>query len=266
MGRIHFFEIADTAWCPGFIRHGITDTLHFLAEASNGFAAIVPRLAAALQRCGSPEVLDLGSGAGGGWPALIKQLKQETDLDVRVVLSDLFPNRAAFARLTAQSDGAIGAVSRPLDATRVPAEQRGFRTMFNGFHHLTPRQGRALLADAVAQKRGIAIVDGDPNRVLGIVFMLVFMPFLFLLTPFVKPFSWQRLFFTYLIPLLPAAILFDGIVSILRVYGPDELTALVQTVPDHDTYDWQIGVEPIPKSPLSLSYLVGTPKSPPLKA
>lgn len=192
MGRIHFFEMADTAWCPQFIRDGITDTLHFLAEAGDGFAAIVPRLAAALKRCGASEVLDLGSGAGGGWVAPRRRFQQDADLDVRVVLSDLFPNRAAFARLHAQSDGAIQAVTQPVDATRVPAGLTGFRTMFNGFHHLTPEQGRKLLTDAVAQGRGVAIVDGDPNRLLGILLMLVFMPFLFLLTPFVKPFSWKR--------------------------------------------------------------------------
>ncbi|CAM2010583.1 hypothetical protein [Acanthopleuribacter pedis] len=260
MARIHFFEIADLPWCPQFIRDGITDTLQFLAEAGDGFAPMVPLLAEALNRTGCTEILDLGSGAGGGWLSLVKQFREQADLELHVRLSDLYPNHRAFARLARESDGRIQGLETPLDATKVAPEQKGFRTMFNGFHHLQPTQARALLADAVAQKRGVAVVDGDPNRLLGMVFMLVFMPLMFLVIPFVKPFSWKRLFFTYILPLLPLAIFFDGIVSVLRVYSPRELNALVKTVPGRQDYAWRVGVAPIPKSPLGLSYLIGTPK------
>ena len=32
-------------------------------------------------------------------------------------------------------------------------------------------------------------------------------------TPFVRPFRWSRLLFTYVIPLIPLLVLFDGTVS-----------------------------------------------------
>ena len=46
------------------------------------------------------------------------------------------------------------------------------------------------------------------------------------LTPAVRPFRWSRLFWTYLVPVLPPPILFDGVVSCLRVYTPEEMLAM----------------------------------------
>jgi hypothetical protein len=37
-----------------------------------------------------------------------------------------------------------------------------------------------------------------------------------LFSPFIKPFSWQRLFFTYIIPINIITISFDGIISVLK--------------------------------------------------
>ncbi|CAM2064400.1 hypothetical protein SCOR_03460 [Sulfidibacter corallicola] len=260
MQRIHFFEIADLSWCPQLVRDGITDTLQFIANASNGFAPIVPRMAAALERCGATRILDLGSGAGGGWLSLIREFDKQGLADVRVWLSDLYPNRKAFAYMEKESSGRIAYIDHPVDAAKVDRSRQGFRTMFNGFHHFRPDAAAAVLRDSVHHQQGIAIVDGDPNRFLGILFIVCFMPMLLLAMPFVKPFRWRRLFFTYVIPLIPLAILFDGVVSILRVYNPDELWALVETVPGHESYDWEIGIQAIPKSPLGMTYLIGTPK------
>ena len=79
---------------------------------------------------------------------------------------------------------------------------------------------------------------------------------LLVLTPFVRPFRWSRLLFTYLIPLIPLLVLFDGTVSMLRIYQPDELRALVAGVPGQESYTWDIGEAP----GLGPIHLVGTPR------
>ena len=45
--------------------------------------------------------------------------------------------------------------------------------------------------------------------------------------PACPPFRWSRLLWTYLVPVIPLVLLFDGIVSCLRSYRPDELLKLV---------------------------------------
>jgi len=79
-------------------------------------------------------------------------------------------------------------------------------------------------------------------------------------TPFVRPFRWSRLLYTYIVPLIPFMVLFDGIVSFLRLYSADELAAIVASVPGQDTYHWDIGGTPILGLPVTLGHFVGLPK------
>ncbi|MBC7173515.1 MAG: hypothetical protein H5U40_13830 [Polyangiaceae bacterium] len=80
------------------------------------------------------------------------------------------------------------------------------------------------------------------------------------MTPFIRPFRWSRLVFTYAVPLLPLFVLWDGLMSMLRIYSPDELRALVREV-SAERYDWEIGsFSPgVPGAP-RMVYLIGTPR------
>jgi hypothetical protein len=259
MRRIHLFEIEDQPWCPGVIRDGATDFLQYFAETHNAFATIAPRLKEALVSAGTDRIIDLCSGAGGSWIGLLKAL-QETGATAEVTLTDLFPNNEAFRSIAHRSSGAINCHSNPVDAQDVPPELRGVRTLFNSFHHFRPHQARAILADAVAKRQAIAVFEGCDNRLVG-VFVALLIPLIMLVSmPFVRPFRWSRILFTYCVPVLPLLGLFDGAVSMLRTYNPDELRELVSQVRQHDTFDWRIGVQPAPRSPLGITYLVGVPR------
>lgn len=79
-----------------------------------------------------------------------------------------------------------------------------------------------------------------------------------LVTPFLRPFRWSRLALTYLLPLIPLVVVFDGIVSCLRTYTVAELEELARSF-EGSGYDWQAGEEPIPGSPVRATYLIGLP-------
>jgi hypothetical protein len=86
-------------------------------------------------------------------------------------------------------------------------------------------------------------------------------PLLVLLTtPFIRPFHWSRLFWTYLAPVVPAACLWDGLVSVLRIYSPEELQRLVSEIPGSDDFVWDIGRLPVPGAPVRITYLIGRPR------
>jgi len=71
--------------------------------------------------------------------------------------------------------------------------------------------------------------------------VMLFSPILILLLmPFIKPFTWKKLFWTFLVPLIPLTGLWDGIVSYLRTYSPEELEQLVEEL-ESDDYNWEIG-------------------------
>src|SRR4051812_13783140 len=218
MKRLHLIEIHDQDWCPCTVRDGETDYLQFVIASTKPYAPMIPLLAAALQRTGTRQVLDLCSGAAGPW-LWLQPLLAEQGVSVSVCLTDKHPNVAtvrALKRLTHQS---IIYHPESVDATRVPETLTGFRTIFSAFHHFRPEQARALLADAMHKRQGIAVVEGTHNSVLALLLMLFVPLMVLLMTPFIRPFRWSRLFWTYLIPVMPFIVLFDGLVSCLRTYN-----------------------------------------------
>ena len=78
------------------------------------------------------------------------------------------------------------------------------------------------------------------------------------MTPFLRPFRWSRLLWTYLIPLVPVVTLFDGLVSCLRTYTVRELRELTERL-DANDYHWEIGTVKGKTTPIPITYLIGVP-------
>jgi hypothetical protein len=255
--RLHLFEIEDQSWCPAVIRDGITDYLQFALNAAKPYARVTPRLADVLRDSGAREVVDLCSGGGGPWATLAHDLEVAQD-GLRVRLTDRFPNVEALERIAARSGGVVTFRTQSVDATNVPPDLTGVRTMFSAFHHFAPDEARAVLADAARARTGIAVFEATHRSMAAILVTPLAPIAVLLLTPAIRPFKWSRLFWTYLVPVIPIATLFDGIVSCLRTYTPDELRALTASIPGHR---WEAG-ELRDKGPIPVTYLIGVPLDP----
>lgn len=255
MRRLSVPEIEDQAWCPRAVRDGGTDWLRFMADVSRAFTPIAPKIERAFAAIGERRVLDLCSGGGGPWLSLIRALPNAS-----VELSDLYPNVRAFEDVQARSNGRVAFRREPVDATNVPRELSGVRTMFNCFHHLPPRLARAVLQDAVSKRQPIAIFEGLSHRGIGVAFVALQIPAMFLLTPFIRPVRWSRFALTYLLPLIPGLVAFDGTMSMLRLYLGDELHELVRSLDGHETFEWDIGTTRASHLPVGVAHLVGVPR------
>ena len=258
MKRRHLVELEDLSWWPRVFRDAATDYLVTAIRHAKVYDGHAPRLAAAVKRAGADRIIDLCSGGGGPWPTLLPALRAG-GLDVPVHLTDKYPNAAALRRLAATTPG-IAFEPEPVSATEVPARLAGFRTVFTAFHHFRPADARAILAAAVRDRQGIFVAEAIPRRPAALAMQLLVPLAVLALTPMVRPFRWSRLFWTYLVPVLPLAICFDGIVSTLRAYTPDELLAMGREV-GGDEYEWEAGFERSAGSPLPIPYLIGVPRS-----
>lgn len=56
------------------------------------------------------------------------------------------------------------------------------------------------------------------------------------LTPLLRPLRLSRLLLTYVVPLIPTLVAWDGTVSALRAYSPDELLEIARSIPGADRY------------------------------
>jgi hypothetical protein len=79
-----------------------------------------------------------------------------------------------------------------------------------------------------------------------------------LTAPLIRPFRWERLLYTYLIPLVPLTCLWDGFVSMLRAYTPEELEDLAASF-GNVGYTWKAGQVKLDRSMAHLTYLIGLP-------
>jgi hypothetical protein len=79
-----------------------------------------------------------------------------------------------------------------------------------------------------------------------------------LMLPFMRPFRWGWLPLTYLLPIIPFFIFWDGTVSCLRCYSEDELREMTESI-DAPGYAWEIGPIDLPGAPFKGTYLIGTP-------
>jgi len=260
MGRIHLFELEDQPWFPARVRDVGTAYLRFAVTLSGQADSILPKLREALETSGSRRIVDLCSGGAGPLAYMVNKLREQ-GVDVTARLTDLFPNREAFDQVARDGDGAIEFEEKPVDATRVPPGLTGLRTLFNAFHHFRPDQARRILTDAVAARQPIAIfelVGREPFPFVAILFAPLAV---MLAVPFLKPFRWTNLLFTWLIPLVPLLVLWDGLVSMLRIYSVPELETLVASIdaPGAADYAWDIGRIRQGAAPAHATYLVGVP-------
>ena len=234
----------------------MTDYLRSVADTLYLLEPIVPILERGLRAAGDGVIVDLASGAGGGWGKLAADLARRVP-GLRVTLTDLYPNVDALAHMAAAAPDALRVDPRSIDARAVPEDLGGRRTQFVSFHHFQPDDAQRILQNAVDAGKPILIVEVLRRDVPHLI-KISFSPlFVLLVTPFARPFRLGRLFWTYLVPIVPLAVMWDGLVSVLRCYTGEELRAMTERLEGGDRYVWEIGEAPGAKS--VLPYLLGRP-------
>lgn len=264
MARLHVFEFEDQSWFPGLLRAQMTDYLVYAVRLFRGFPSYAAsRLAPALRAGGQRRIVDLGSGSGGAMPEVVRALADEQGIQAGALLTDRYPSGAHAAEVREESTGRVDFHPDPVDATHVPADLHGVRTLFLSFHHFRPEPAREILADAVRAGSGIAIFEVTERRLISMLGAVPGIPIMvLLLTPFMRPFQWSRLLFTYVLPILPFLIFWDGLVSHLRTYSVDELEQLVAEL-DAPDWHWDVRRERLPGMPAACTSLVGYPRADP---
>jgi hypothetical protein len=261
MRRIQFIELHEQPWFPSTLRNAITDALQCGAELLKPYSSISVLLQRALDAARSLSIVDMCSGGGGPWLHLSQMFRGET-ATYRIRLTDKFPNLPAFESIKAASANRIDFHPSPVDAMKVPANLDGFRTMFSSFHHFPPAQARTILQNAVDAREGIGIfeITSRTASAMGMMFLWFLTPLAF--TPCVRPFRWSRLLYTYVLPIIPLVLLFDGLVSCLRTYRTRELRELIADLAAPE-YCWEIGRHSGNIGGLPITYLIGYPREHP---
>lgn len=244
MKRIHLFEFEDFPWFPDFLRIGMTrylNTFHKIMDTPHLLAEILDK---GLKKTDQNTIIDMCSGGGGPMEVTRDILEKEYGhKDLKLTLTDLYPNTKEAARINALNDPKLEYITQSIDATHIQKERKGLRTMICSLHHIRPSLAKAILKDAQDNKQPYCAYEISDNSAPAFLWWSA-IPFAFIIvffvTPFVRPLSWKQLFFTYIIPLIPFFIAWDGAVSNARTYTLSDLDELTKDL-QSDDYTWEKG-------------------------
>lgn len=176
--------------------------------------------------------------------------------DVAFVLTDLAPHPAAWHPLCA-SRPSLHYVAAPVDAAAapdshallaglgLPTDRRILRTFHLSFHHFPDALAVAILRDTFRTADAVAIVELIERSAASLLMEALMVVPMAVLTPWwacvgAGPgdagrgwgvgggVDWVLLFFTYVLPIVPFVVVFDGWMSSLRARTPGEVMALVE--------------------------------------
>ncbi len=189
-------ELEDYSWFPAILRKFQTDYIGFVVSKFDIYEGFIEHLNK--QNVKSKIQFDLCSGSAE--PA--STIFNSSSCFNKLILSDKYPSYPNIEKL---------------DVLEAQYSNEYTYTMFNAFHHFDDKEKLNIvekIKNANTQAYFVEILEPSLFFILKVLFATIIGTIL--LSPFIKPFSLKRLFFTYIIPLNIINISYDGIISVLK--------------------------------------------------
>lgn len=198
-------ELEDFSNFPPWLRNFQTEFIGFVVVRFNIYKAFIKYI----HSLSLPQqpMTDLCSGSGQPAIYIFEQSKCFSQL----ILTDKFPNQLQL------SNPNISYLPQSVDVHEMEFQPGTCYTMFNAFHHFSNEDKLKITKKIIAAgSRGFFVEILEPTIVCLLKVLFAVTIGNLLLTPFIKPFSLKRLFFTYIIPINILTITYDGIVSVFK--------------------------------------------------
>ncbi|KAI4108292.1 MAG: hypothetical protein L6R37_001165 [Teloschistes peruensis] len=193
-------------------------------------------------------------------PTSSHQSSSSSDPSVDFILTDLFPHIPSWSLACAKSPHlhyiptSINATStppnllslthRPLPPTTPSSSSRArkpFHLFSLAFHHFPDPPARATLHNTLLHASGFAILELQSRSPSSLLTALCLGPLLWLVSWYQFWGDWTHLFFTYIIPVVPAVVVFDGLVSCMRMRDRGEILRLIEECDGGEERGWREG-------------------------
>ena len=249
MQRFHLIEFHEQPWFPTLLRSMTQDALGKTLGVLGAYRALVRPMAELLRHTQATALLDMCSGSAELLVRLCQRVTaRHPELTApRVMLSDLYPNAQSFSRLQSRAAGAVDFIAEPVDARAPPrgAHVPRVRTLLNSLHHFKPHDVHDILADAAQHADGIGVFEASDRSWRSLLAMPLLAPAAtWASSCLLRPWRPQHALFGALLPVVPATLFVDGVVSNLRTYQRHELQAMVDHIAAPH-FAWKIGSVPM---------------------
>ncbi|KAI0594178.1 hypothetical protein F4775DRAFT_458854 [Biscogniauxia sp. FL1348] len=200
--------------------------------------------------CESPS--SASNGQKPSYSAVAAAKPPDSNGSVDFILTDLHPHISSWKAASKKSEH-LTYVPEPVDASNAPADliqrhtaagKKVFRLFNLAFHHFDDDLARAILKNTIETSDGFGIFELQDRTPSSFLSCTLFGVFVLLLAPYFYWWSPERLFFIYVLPVIPFVLVFDGIISCLRTRTAREVEYLIQTcgasTADGETGEWSL--------------------------
>jgi ubiquinone/menaquinone biosynthesis C-methylase UbiE len=225
-------ELEDFTWFPSLLRQYQLSYIGCVVKWLNIYKPIVPILKQMQTLPSINNIVDLCSGSGE--PAIF--LQQQTGNSYSTLLTDKFPSQIISLPPIAYHPASINAL-------KINPKNDTLYSMYNAFHHFSTKEQTQLIENIVQNNSSIIIVEILTPSIYSFASVLFAGTLLqCIITPFIKPFSIKRLFFTYILPINIFTVVYDGIISVLRSKSSRQYKTFVNKI---HTINYNMEVQPI---------------------
>lgn len=230
---MRLFEFGDLSWIPGWYHVNLRKYLIFFYRVFGYFRLWVPATAAFIEHTQADAYVELGSGGGETLRLVVSELPPELIANRRFILTDIHPVPDFVERINREPGSSFVYFPEPVDASAIPEPLRHPRIFINSFHHFSPVEAHRILDSSLREGQAVLILEYVRNSPLGYLSMLTGPLVVWLTLPFVV--SRQQLpimlVVTYLLPIFPLMMLWDGFVSCRRAYRQKSLQSMLADLP-----------------------------------
>jgi len=200
-------ELEDHFWFPTWMRRFQMEYISFMAVQFGLYLPVLPILQKMKAQLDFENWTDCCTGAAGPMQFLIHQ--HFSTPTIFITDKYLQPIQLAATNATIHFE--------TVDILQDSIPGNGLITMFNALHHFSKEERIQIITSVAQSNRPFLFVEiTHPTLINFITITLATTIGQLLFAPFVSPFSWKRLLFTYIIPVNLITITWDGWISVFR--------------------------------------------------
>jgi len=198
-------ELEDQSWFPKVLREYQMAFLSCLDRVTNLYEPVNEVIA----RFQPKKIVDIATGSG---ESALKATENVRKNGTEIVLSDKFPH-GHLKEFTIQE----------IDVLSNELPKGNLYTMFNAYHHFDESQRLEIALKASENESTFLVIELlRPHLIIFTKVLIATSIGPLLLAPFMRPFSWKWILFTYLIPIGILVTAWDGIASVIKSLSKDE--------------------------------------------
>lgn len=240
MIRLQIPQITTSSHAPSWFKNLVDEFLDHIVSLVNANRPFLPLIEEA-HRNGAKSIYIFAPEVGGSAALLVTDI-QERFPDLKIIILKDGLSSARKSHLASLNNSALQ--SLPTQSMQDPIEPSALVLSINHAHRLSDADFVIHVCELQSKFGHFIIGEGNNKSIRQVIGMTIIVPLVILLmTPMIRPLRLSRFIFTYMIPVAPLAIVWDGVAALFRIRSPKLLNSLSSQF-DKDHWQYSSGKLP----------------------